>query len=100
MEPSDELKTSKFFNCLSPRQKDVLTLLHKIYPGIKRADISQSINRARQSVHAEYVYTITPKQQMYDFQLKRCIMDREAMKLQGIDWEGVPNLAILIVRLV
>lgn len=93
VDPSENLRDSGFFKSLGARKKDVLTILQKIYPLIKRADVSQSISRARPCMNDDFVHTVLPKQQVFDFTRGRWLLGRESLKLQGIDWENVPHVA-------
>ena len=86
--PSARLADSPWFQACRPREKDILTVVEKIFPEIKRADPSQSVGRCRVNEKA-YVYTVTPKQKIYDYDLGRLLIGRECMKLQGIDWENI-----------
>ena len=91
LKPIQGLEDCPWFQAAQPREKDILTLLPHIVPGIKRCDFSQGITRCRPSAHP-YASACTPGMKIFDFERMRAWVGRECLKLQGIDWENIPNL--------
>ena len=91
LRPPLKVASSPWFQIAQPREKDILTLIPHIHPDARRCDVGQSIGRCRASSRA-HSNTCTPGMKIFDFERNRFWVGRESLKLQGIDWEEVPNL--------
>jgi hypothetical protein len=91
LQPLHDVAKSRWFAAVPPREKDILTLMPVVHKHITRCDTSQGIVRCRPS-SSEFCFTCTPNMRAYDFLRDRYYVGRESLKLQGIDWEDIPNL--------
>lgn len=91
LKPIPRLAECPWFQAALPREKDILTLMPHVMPNIKRCDAGQGITRCRPSAH-EHAGACTPGMKIFDFERMRYWVGRECLKLQGIDWENIPNL--------
>ena len=82
---------SAWFLAAPPREKDIITLMQNIMPSVKRVDSSQTIGRCRPSAQ-EHVGACAPSMKMWDYELCRYWVGREAMQIQGIGWENILNI--------
>ena len=91
LKPNLAIANSAWFLAAPPREKDISTLMPYIMPSAKRVGSSQTIGRCRPSAQ-ERVGACAPSMKIWDYELRRYWVGREAMQIQGIDWENIPNI--------